>query len=350
MNTRLRPRVSVCIPAYNGARYISACLDSAVSQTMDDIEVVVVDDRSSDDTVTIAEAYARRDPRFRIERNDRRLGLVANWNRCVDLAGGEWVKFLFQDDLLAPRCLEALLGAGDPREAPMVACRRDIVFEDVSVETREEYVRHLAEESFDAVFRERTRVGPEDFRKAVLSHIGVNFVGEPTAVLLHRSLFRRFGMFNPNFAMIGDLEYWTRVGIHVGLRFVPETLATFRAHTGSATAANKSEVPHRGKVFDPTILLHEFVFNPSFAPLRAAASRQRPPVNLRRQFAWAALRTRRAAEGEDANVDSERRLADWRAAIARYPRLERSVPVRALQVRLALERARQGILARTSTR
>lgn len=348
MNTPPRPRVSVCVPVYNGARYLSACLDSALSQTMDDIEVVVVDDRSSDDTVPIAEAYARQDPRVRIELNDRRLGLIPNWNRCVELASGEWVKFLFQDDLLARSCVETLLSVGDEREAPIVACRRDIEFEDVSIETREEYLTHLAEESFGAVFGERTTVGPEDFCEGVLAEFGINFVGEPTAVLLHRSLFRRFGMFNPSFTMIGDIEYWIRVGIHVGMRFVPEALATFRAHAGSATATSKWEVPHRVEWFDPAILLHEVVFNPLYAPLRAAASRRSPPVDLKRRFAWAALRARESAEGDGATSgpEKERRLADWRTAVAEYPRLARSFPIRALKVRVALYRARQRMLAR----
>ena len=78
--------MSICVPAYNGARFLRECLDSALAQTCADFEILVVDDSSGDNTAALARDYARRFPRVRVHVNERNLGLVANWNRCVELA------------------------------------------------------------------------------------------------------------------------------------------------------------------------------------------------------------------------------------------------------------------------
>src|SRR5258705_231166 len=82
------PLVSICVPAYNGARFLRECLESALAQTCADFEILVVDDSSGDNTAALARDYPRRFPRVRVHVNERNLGLVANWNRYVELAPG----------------------------------------------------------------------------------------------------------------------------------------------------------------------------------------------------------------------------------------------------------------------
>src|SRR5438045_2978412 len=118
-----RPRVSICVPTYNGARWIGEAIESALGQTFGEFELLIVDDASTDDTLERVRRVS--DPRIRIERNERNLGLVGNWNQCVRLARGEFVKFLFQDDLLYPTCLERMLSLFRTHdEIGMVFCRR----------------------------------------------------------------------------------------------------------------------------------------------------------------------------------------------------------------------------------
>ncbi len=103
------PLVSILIPAYN-PRFFAACLDSALAQTYANLEIVVCDDSEGPEIEAVARrAGARRDVRY--ERNPKRLGGRGNYIRCFDAARGEFVKFLNDDDLLAPRCVEALLDA-----------------------------------------------------------------------------------------------------------------------------------------------------------------------------------------------------------------------------------------------
>src|SRR5215468_6023153 len=102
MTVFMRPKVSVCIPTYNGAAYLSECLESVMRQTFAAIEILIVDDGSSDSSASIAQQYTRADKRIRLFVNKKHLGLVSNWNHRVDLASREWIKFVFQDDILAP--------------------------------------------------------------------------------------------------------------------------------------------------------------------------------------------------------------------------------------------------------
>jgi len=124
----MKPLVSVCIPTFNGAKYFRECLDSVLAQKFTGFEVLIVDDKSSDETFSIAQEYATYDHRIRAIQNDYNLGLVSNWNRCAELAQGEWIKFVFQDDLIEPACLETMLAASKS-ESYIIFCRRNFIIE-----------------------------------------------------------------------------------------------------------------------------------------------------------------------------------------------------------------------------
>ena len=94
------PRLSVCIPSYNQAQYIRAALDSVLEQAYADFELLVIDDCSTDGTREIVAGYAARDQRVRMIANTVNRGMVCNWNACLEEARGEYVKFVFGDDLL----------------------------------------------------------------------------------------------------------------------------------------------------------------------------------------------------------------------------------------------------------
>jgi glycosyltransferase involved in cell wall biosynthesis len=321
--------VSICIPTYNGARFLDDCLESARGQSFSDLEILVVDDQSSDETISIVSKHADRDSRIRIEQNPRRLGLVGNWNRCVELAQGEWIKFVFQDDHIDPHCVEGLVAAGRRAGATMVACTRRIVLEGADDEARRIYRQYVEKESLTGVFPGKTEVSAREFSDAVLDHMRKNFVGEPTAVLLHRTAFQRFGMFNPHLVSMCDLEYWIRVGVHEGLTIVPDSLATFRVHAAGASARYRKDMRYRLEKLDSLILLHEFAFNEGLAPLRAAAADRNPPIRLEALFARQAVVARVTARRNDAPHDQKPLLkAEWRAVVTEFPRMQRAFVVR----------------------
>jgi glycosyltransferase involved in cell wall biosynthesis len=98
--------VSVLIPVYNRELHIDACVQSALAQTWTNLEIVIVDNHSTDRTWEICQALALQDPRIRIFRNDSNIGPVRNWQRCIDEARGDIGKILFSDDRIAPTFLE----------------------------------------------------------------------------------------------------------------------------------------------------------------------------------------------------------------------------------------------------
>ncbi len=97
--------VSILIPVYNRENLIGPCIQSALDQTFDDLEVVVVDNASTDGTWDVCRAYSHKDNRVRIFRNEVNLGPVRNWVRCVELSRGIYGKILFSDDQMKPEFL-----------------------------------------------------------------------------------------------------------------------------------------------------------------------------------------------------------------------------------------------------
>src|SRR5262245_52548107 len=106
------PRVTLGVTAYNNERYLPGAFDAIIAQDFGDFEVVVCDNQSTDATWDICQAYADKDSRFRIYRNDRNLGHSTNYARVVSLARGEFFRLTAHDDRIEPtllsRCVEAL--------------------------------------------------------------------------------------------------------------------------------------------------------------------------------------------------------------------------------------------------
>lgn len=102
MTDIMQSKVSILIPVYNREHFISECIDSALAQTYSNIEVVVVDNQSTDGTWSICQQYAEKDVRVRIFQNAENIGPVKNWQRCFDEARGVFAKILFSDDWLHP--------------------------------------------------------------------------------------------------------------------------------------------------------------------------------------------------------------------------------------------------------
>lgn len=109
MNTVAVPRVSVIVPAYNAASFLTRALHSALAQTMSDLEVIVVDDASSDATLAVTREVAARDSRIRVLHNEHNRGMYPTYNRAIDAAQGEWIAALDADDVWLPERLEVML-------------------------------------------------------------------------------------------------------------------------------------------------------------------------------------------------------------------------------------------------
>ena len=102
------PKVSVIIPVYNTEKYLKKCLDSIVAQTLQDIEILCIDDGSTDSSLEILWEYARKDARFKIYQNLENKGLSYTRNVGMDHACGEYIQFVDSDDWIEPDTMERL--------------------------------------------------------------------------------------------------------------------------------------------------------------------------------------------------------------------------------------------------
>ena len=312
------PTISVCIPTYNGADFLAETLASVAAQTFADFELLVVDDGSSDDTIAIAEAFAATESRARIIRNAERAGSsAANANRCAVQARGDWIKFLFQDDLMAPTCLATMLEAG--QRGPLVIAWHDFLFApDVDDTTRRFYdtlptLSQCLPTSYAA---------PDALCAAVLRQLGINFIGPTSSSLVRRDVFARYGGFTPEIAMFPDLEFWMRVGSNEGISIVREPLVTFRVHTRSISARLRGDT---GRAFRYqlqwllTLLL--LARAPAYENFRQCARRADPAFDADARLAQLAFDTRWTALDARFRRRDDTPLAQWNSFCERHPEM-----------------------------
>lgn len=111
------PLVSILIPVYNREKLVIQAIESACKQTYTNIEVIVVDNQSTDNTWPIISAFAKNEPRVKVFQNRENWGPVKNWQECLRHSNGKYSNFLFSDDLISNNFIESCLEAFDEETA-----------------------------------------------------------------------------------------------------------------------------------------------------------------------------------------------------------------------------------------
>lgn len=109
-----KPLVSIALCTYNGAAFLAQQMQTLLQQTYSFVEIVVVDDASSDATTTILRSFAANDPRIRLYANEKNLGFNKNFERAVSLCRGEYIAIADQDDVWEPTKLEVMMANWPP--------------------------------------------------------------------------------------------------------------------------------------------------------------------------------------------------------------------------------------------
>lgn len=307
------PRVSVCVPTYNGALFLGETLACIEAQTMQDYEVLIVDDLSTDDTLGIAGAYAGRDKRVRVIRNTERAGSSArNANCSIGHARGEWIKFLFQDDRMAPNGLERMLEAGT--HGRLVFSWHDYIFTgEVDPATRAYYESLPTLRSAFPL----TGASPDEFSAAMVQHWYTNFIGPTSSSFIHRTCFDDYGEFAADIRSFPDLEYWIRVGNVEGLSIVPEYLVSFRVHETSVSGAMRRSARTFRQDLEQLQLVLNLARSPGYANIRAAA--QATSLDPEARLRESAQDARWMAEDARYRTGNTELLAQWDTFCARNP-------------------------------
>jgi len=240
------PRVTVCIPAYNNARFLPETIESVLTQSFDRFELLIIDDCSRDDTRELVGAYAGRDNRIVFRDNAANLGMVENWNACLREAQGEYIKYLFGDDLLAsPDALQKMVTVLDAdRTVSLVASARNLIDEDSAVVgTVSCFAGNTASE------------GAAIINRCLFTQ--KNLIGEPSVVMFRKSQAPRG--FDTRYSQFVDLEMWFHLLEQGRFSYLGESLASFRLHAGQQTRKNVRDLVH---VEEMITLLEEYGCRP----------------------------------------------------------------------------------------
>lgn len=222
------PKISVCLPVYNGEPYLSSAIESIISQTETNWELVIVDDCSSDNSVEIITDYASKDRRIRLHHNQSCLGHSGNYSQSIRLSTGKYVKLFAQDDFLANSALEEMSGILDTDpEIGLVTCAKRTI----SPESKElEIVRPFASS--------RKILGHDAILYNVLQL--TNWIGEPSMGLCRRNLIQRG--FDPKLFHYADCDFWFHILESSHLYYLDSVLCNYRRHENAVTRRTLSSL------------------------------------------------------------------------------------------------------------
>ncbi len=205
----MSPRVSLVIPAYNAEHYLSEALDSLLAQDYGNLEIIVVNDGSTDQTASILEGYA--DRIVLLQQSNQ--GQSASLNRAWQQASGDILGYLSADDRLEPSAVSKLVAALIEDE------QRMLVYPDYWLIDHEgrglKQVIAPAFDHFEVVINGFCPVGP--------------------GALLRRRVLEQIGGWDARLRLIPDWDFLLRVGLCGEVYHYPETLAAFRVHEQSQT-------------------------------------------------------------------------------------------------------------------
>jgi len=224
--------ISVCVPTYNNSATLARCLRSILDQDGVDFEIVVVDDDSSDGCAAIAATMLR--PGDRLIRNDSRLGLGANHNKCIELARGTCIQFVHGDDWLLPGALQQLVPYFDNPVVGLAFAPRRVVQDDIPRQWRLVGEPHR---SFPAL-REHNE-GPSLVAQMMLVGGARNWIGEPTSVMFRRQLALAVGGLREDIYQLVDVDFWFRLMLRSAVCFVPHELSV-RNHSGDTESVRNA--------------------------------------------------------------------------------------------------------------
>jgi hypothetical protein len=214
------PKVSVCIPTYNRAEYLGDAIGSVLEQTMEDFEIIVYDDASTDATVAVVEGFA--DPRIRYFRQPVRVGISGNRNACLAVARGQYIGWLDSDDRYLPSMLDRQCRVLDAH--PEVGL---VHGEAVWIDAAGTPVTMPAPKFPPTT--DTIEPGLAAFRELCAS----NYIVVPT-VLVRRACYETVGTYNPALQVAEDSEMWLRIALRYDLAFRTGAIAVKRVHPTNA--------------------------------------------------------------------------------------------------------------------
>jgi len=211
------PLVSVLMTAYNREDYIAEAIESVVTSSYENFELIIVDDCSQDSTVEIAKRFEREDARIKVYQNEKNLGDYPNRNKAAGYARGKYIKYLDSDDVMYNHCLEVMVSAME------------------KFPTAPFGLSSIGNESFPYPIC----ISPEESYSQHFNGFG-HFNRAPGSSIINREVFiEEKGFLIPKFA--GDTELWFRLGQRYDLVLFPRDLVWDRCHSQTQSSLERGD-------------------------------------------------------------------------------------------------------------
>lgn len=221
--------VSIGIPTYNSAEYIVETLDSIAAQTYRPIELIIVDDGSSDNTVAVVNEWILdKKDWVKFDQNPQNLGLLPTCNRLFSLSSGEYFQLLGSDDVLFPNKIDDQVSFFQSAKEELA-----LVYSDVQI--IDEEGKLLQKSYFEEQGRHSTNMPQGHITGQLLNE---NFIPSPS-VLIKSNILERFMPYDESLGF-EDYDMWLRISLHHKIACIPAVLASYRRRKNSLMHDRKS--------------------------------------------------------------------------------------------------------------
>lgn len=242
MKNHEEPLISVTICTYNGERYLSQTIESVLNQTHSNLELIIVDDGSTDKTVDIVKNYQKKDRRIKFFMQPHQ-GFAASRNKALQESCGDWIAIIDHDDLCYPSRLEKQLSLSRSYpEADLCFCDTDHIDEH----------NRVIDSQFAHFKLDNNPYIEKNMAGNMLLQLG-GFI-DSESVFIKKGIAEKYGMVDTKYLYAADYEFFIRLGFEVNLCFTREKLSAWRVHNKQATWNNKAKLNY--EIID--ILLNYF--------------------------------------------------------------------------------------------
>lgn len=214
-----KPLVSICIPNYNCEKYITEAIKSTLNQTYNNIEIIVIDNCSTDNSWKIIKSF---DNKIKAIRNKKNIGSTSNFNKCIRLANGKYMKILHSDDVLERSCIEKQVNIMEKNRNVGFAYGKTIIIDEKNneIEDISFYTKDIVTKGIDKL--DELLCG--------------NHIMFPS-VMLRKKCVDDVGFFDPRLYYCNDWDLWMRICMKYDAVYLKETMAFYRIHSKSSWRA-----------------------------------------------------------------------------------------------------------------
>lgn len=240
------PLVSICIPTFNSENFLEETLNGIILQTYNNIEIILGDNGSSDNTIRIIEKYSNLDNRIKYYINDQNIGYSRNCNKLISKATGEFISIYHSDDVYDPTIVEKEVNALiDNSDILGVFTSYYKISKDGSIINKVHYPINKKEDFI--------KVNLDEYLKIVLAK-GASCFCCPTS-MIRKEVYNSLNGYDENLKYIEDQDMWARILLNGSLGIINEKLIKYRIHE------NQGSTIYSNREIDNYSIPFEHIFN-----------------------------------------------------------------------------------------